>query len=769
MNRALVVGCAGYEDPDIAPLRHAQTDAARVADTLRTVCGVDDADLVLLHDNMPASHRPTRTNLLRHLTRMAADPRPDGILYFFFSGHGFQAGDNTQYLLPIDCVRAAVEDTALRFDVIVRYLGAAAAPHLVLFLDACRNVLDGGKAASASLPRVDVDALCPPGVVSFCSCRPGRVSYEVDGIRAGVFTEALCSAFSPAGRCRTIHELDAYLSTQVPALARAHGKPDQRPHSRVEPLGVQHLELVSERTRNQWRATTPIGTERRARRVAPVVPPGAVDDPLLAIDFGTSYSVVSWYRPEGDVLLLPGPDGRPLVPSVLHFLPDMDYLVGAAAVEATPYRPSSTIRHAKRDLGRSAGYSVNGRSIEPVLAVGLILRSLRRNAEEALGTPVRRCLASHPANFTLRQIDTLEQAFELADLTVTRMIGEPNAASLLTLMATPEQEQDYLVVDLGGGTFDVALVEAGEGIAEVRAVTGSNEVGGLDFDDALVAYAEDQLRTVHGWHGELTSTVRDKLRREAERAKRDLGYRDATTMLLTDLDGGSHGLVDISIELDRARFRQLTAELNDTIRSTLGAVFPRLRFGEDVSAWISRGGKVLLAGQGTKIFTVSEQIASVLPGAEVVSSYQETAVAHGLGTQAGVLTGFQRGFLLLNALRFGVGVRVSGKEGSLHLVSPDAGSNKEVMTLLDSSRTIPTRDAESFRLTGKAGTTHEMTFVEIPRSSGLVFGTIPVVATGGDIVLTADVEANGVVYLTLRDEKTDSVSRYQLNKLGQDR
>ncbi|MER6792876.1 Hsp70 family protein [Amycolatopsis mediterranei] len=762
-----MVGCAGYEDPDIAPLRHAQTDAARVADTLRTVCGVEDSELVVLHDNMPRTHQPTRTNVLRHLTRMAADPRDDGILYFFFSGHGFQAGDNSQYLLPIDCVRAAVEDTALRFDTVVRYLGAAAAPHVVLFLDACRNVLDGGRSVSSSLPRIDVDALCPPGVVSFCSCRPGRVSYEIDAIRSGVFTEALCSAFGSVGRCRTIHELDAYLSVQVPALAKAHGKPEQRPHSRVEPLGVQHLEVVSEQTLNQWRATTPIGAERRTRRVAPVVPAGTVEDPLLAIDFGTSYSVVSWYRPEGDVALIPGPDGRPLVPSVLHFLPDMDYLVGTAAVEATPYRPTSTIRHAKRDLGRSVDYLIEGRSIEPVLAVGLILRSLRRNAEEALGSPVRRCIASHPANFTLRQIDTLEKAFELAGLTVTRMIGEPNAASLLTLMATPEAEQDYLVVDLGGGTFDVALVEAGEGVAEVRAVAGSNEVGGLDFDDVMVAYAEEQLRTVHGWGGELTSTVRDKLRREAERAKRDLGYRDATTMLLTDLDDVSRGLVDISIEIDRTQFRRLTAELNKSVRATLDTVFTRLAFGESVSAWVERGGKVMLAGQGTKIFTVSEQITAVVPGAEVVSNFQETAVAHGLGTQAGVLTGFQKTFLLLNALSFGVGVLVSGTDGRICSLSPHAEDNKEVLTMIDPSRTIPTKRTEFLRLTGKRGVAHEITIIEIPRSSGLVFGSVSLVAAKGDISITVDVDANSIVRLTFLDQKNEVIGSHQLNELRQ--
>ena len=267
MSLALVVGCSAYEDPDIAPLRFAHCDAKRMAEVLRQTCGVDETDLVVLHDDMPAAQRPTRTNVLRHLTRMSKSQN-DGILYFFFSGHGFQSGDNTQYLLPIDCVRDAIEETALPFGSIVRYLGSAAAPYVVLFLDACRNVVDGGKSASEGLGRVNVEALCPPGVVSFCSCRPGAVSYEAEALGAGIFTAALCAALSDDGHCRTIYELDAYLSAQVPVLARDHHKPEQHAHSRVEPLGVQHLEIVSERTINAWRASTPIGVERRRRLVS---------------------------------------------------------------------------------------------------------------------------------------------------------------------------------------------------------------------------------------------------------------------------------------------------------------------------------------------------------------------------------------------------------------------------------------------------------------------------------------------------------------------
>ena len=312
--------------------------------------------------------RPTRTNILRVLTSPDR-ARPGELVFFFFSGHGFQsAADSAQYLLPIDCVRDAVEETSLRFDSVLRYLQAHDPRHVLLFLDACRNNVAGGKAGPGEdVAHVDVKALCPPGMVSFCSCEPGRVSYEAEGLASGIFTAALHEGLSDAGRCRTIYELDAYLTARVPEIATAQGKPRQRPYTRVEPLGVQRLEIVSDRKRNQWRATTPIGTEQRT---GPSMPRATViatgqDDPILGIDFGTSYSAVSWADSDGRVSLVSGADRRFLVPSLVHFLPTLDYLVGAAAQEADYFNPGNTIHHVKRLLGTDTAFEIEGRSITP--------------------------------------------------------------------------------------------------------------------------------------------------------------------------------------------------------------------------------------------------------------------------------------------------------------------------------------------------------------------------------------------------------------------
>jgi molecular chaperone DnaK (HSP70) len=759
MNRALVIGCSDYEDPDIAPLRYAHRDAERAAEVLRFACGVDEGSLVVLHDGSPAAQgKATRTNILRQLTRLTRTAGDADVLFFFFSGHGFQAADGTHYLLPVDCLRDAIEDTALPFDLVVRHLASARAPHVLLLLDACRNVVDAGKGAGEALANVDVNALCPPGVVTFCSCRPGTVSYESDGIESGIFTYALCEAFSDSNRCRTVYEFDSYLNRRVPEISAEQGKPIQNPHSRVEPLGVQKLELVSERKRNEWRAATPIGTEQRYRRT-PYSTIRTTGNPLIAIDLGTSYSAVAYCGPDGKVHLIPGPDGRPLVPSVVHFLPGLDYLVGSAAVEADHYRPAATIRYAKRDLGSDVSYDIDGRSVAPELAASLVVRSLVRNAEEALGESVHTCLAARPANFTRRQVEALGRAFELADVEVFRIVGEPNIASVLT--ASPETDLNRLVVDLGGGTFDVALVEAGEGVAEIKAAAGSNQVGGLDFDAAVAAFVMTRLREDHGWDGDLPNQWQAAIRREAERAKRDLGRHESSTILLQDLDYGDHGLRDVSIDIDRTTFREITRSLNRVVRETLASPFEQA--GVKISSWISDGGKVVLAGQGGKIFTVQEQIADLLPGTPVISEFQETAVVQGLGLYTGVLRGLNRGVLLLDALGFGIGLRV--KHGTSSVISGHPAENTEVAELIMPQTTIPTKRSEIFELSGEGETILEI--VETSVAGNYPWCWIPVLFRDTTLEVTIDIDANHTTVVITKDLKTGDTLGYQLNNINQ--
>ncbi|GHJ46870.1 molecular chaperone DnaK [Catellatospora sp. TT07R-123] len=742
MNTAIVVGCSSYEDPDIAPLRFAARDAQAVAQVLRDGCDVPEQRLVLMHDQAGDPWlRPTKSNILRQLVR-ARDLTPDGILYFFFSGHGIQSRSGTQYLLPLDCVAEELEDTALPFDRIVQHLGRADAPHTVLMLDACRNVVEGGKSAGGA-GQVDIAALCPSGVVSLCSCQPGRVSYEAEALQSGIFSAALCEALSDVGRCRTVHELDTYLARRVPELAAAHGKPRQTPFSRVEPLGVQHLQLVSPARGGAWTAATPLGTEVRSRPVPQLLRLSA--KPVVAVDFGTSYSLVAALDDAGRPVVLPGPDNRLVVPSVVHFLPGSDYLVGTAAVEAERFRPEATIRHVKRRLGSDRGYAVDGRSVSPELVASLILRSLRRNAEEALGAPVTRCVASYPANFNRAQVAALHEAFRLAEWEVIRFVGEPNLAGIVTDAGEDDQ---ILVVDLGGGTFDVALLEYEHGVAELKSSVGSQFIGGLDFDEALFDYAVDQLRGRHGYHNELTPEIEALIRQEAERAKRELGRQEAASLLLTDLPDGQQGYRDVSIGIDRPTFRLLTQHMSAGIRAKIREALRYTLPGEDKPV-------VFLAGQGGRIFTVGEILAE-LGLDRVVGGSPETAVVRGGAVQAGILTGQVNDLLILNLLHYDIVVGCTktahpDNDEDFAVVAVDPVRHRAHEKLVEAQTTIPTKRSEAFQLSDGPGRAHVVEVFERLAGELQPIERREVSSRTGYVEVIIDVDANALVRVEVRE------------------
>ncbi len=331
---AVAVGCSQYDDPDIGSLQFAHRDAESFARAMVDVGGLEQRNVWALHDGQ--GHGPTRTAILRQLTMLKRLGRDQqiGTLFFFFSGHGYSSGTGEDFLLPSDSLFEALTDTSLHFDLVLRLLRDSGARHVLLFLDACRAAVGGGKTVAApKLPLIDPAVLSPPGMVSFSSCEPGEVSYEADGLQSGVFTAAVLEALSDVGRCTTVYELDTYLLEAVPRLATSHGRPPQHAHTRVEPLGIASLEIVSPRKRGDWHAGGKVGQERRQTRLLGGPQPHN-SAPLVGIDFGTSYSAVAWYREGDGPQLIPSPEGRTLVPSVVTFVENLDYYAGWAAVSA---------------------------------------------------------------------------------------------------------------------------------------------------------------------------------------------------------------------------------------------------------------------------------------------------------------------------------------------------------------------------------------------------------------------------------------------------
>jgi molecular chaperone DnaK len=740
---------------------------------LRDVCGFDEEQIVLL-DGGEADPRllPTRANILREISRAPRMPyaAEDGLVILFYSGHGFRSeGASADYLLPRDAVMTALDDSALRFDRVVDYLHGWQAKHVVLFVDACRAAVAGGKAAADDdLARIDVAALCPPGVVTFCSCEPQRSSYEAEALQAGIFTAGVVEALSDEGKCKTIYELDAYLAEAVPRLSARFSKPQQRPYTRVEPLGVQRLEIVSAVKRNEWRAATPIGDEARRAAVPRSRTALAMStDPLCAVDFGTSYSAIAVENGR-EFVPVPSAEGQALVPSVLNFRPDLTYTVGAAALEEDRLRPDGTIRHVKRTLASGEFFEFAGRSLPPELSASLILRSLRTNAEQFLDRRVTRCLAAYPANFGTAQRNSLDRAFRLAGFEVARMVGEPNAAALLVQqfleqgLGLPREEGWGLVVDLGGGTFDVALVEYGDVrtqdaksdlVVEVVAVGGSNQLGGLDYDEAIVDHLRRELGTRTGIGERTLAALESQLIREAERAKRTLGSRDETVVLVQDVPLLGPDLGDVEIQLDRARFRDLTAPLDQQVEATVHRVLssPKAR-GRRVP---ERLDFILLAGQGSKVFTVREVLERRLPDVRVIREFQDTAVVRGLAHQTGILNGERKDLLLLDVLHEGLGIRCSKLDGTMPVVSRDPAENRRFLRIVEPGKVIPAARFERVTVAGEPARPLRLTVAEVTglTEEAMEVAEIEVVTAAPRAVLDVafDIDENRTIVLAVSE------------------
>lgn len=771
MRRALIVGCSAYDDSNIADLSFAHLDAMRFRATMHDHCGLAESDITVLADYEDADRRPTRDEVVHVLASLVEEPQVD-IVHFFFSGHGFhstETGDD--YLLLKGSRASAPEVTSLRFGDVVSLIRAAEPGQFVLYLDACREIVEGK--GIAALPTIDTAGLKQRGAVTFCSCGNGELSYEHSDVQSGLFTSVLCDALSDAGRCVTVGEVDEFLRRETPALARRLGRRPQKPETAVDPLQLQHVELVAPDVRNERRASTTIGAEIRSKAVSPLAV-AVPDDPLLAIDYGTSFSLVAVSDNGGEIRFIPASDGRVLVPSVIAAYPDGDYVVGAAAVEEETRAGAATVRNAKRHIGTSGVYSLGGRSATPEFASSLIIRSLRQNAEEALGTYARRCLTAYPANFGLAQANALLNAFTLAGLDVFRMVGEPNVASVLVSLDRPDWEGTFLVVDLGGGTFDVAVVEYGENVCQIRAVAGDNELGGIDYDEALAREAQRRLLTQFP-----LPVVSDSIRRillvEAQRAKHLLTTAERAAFTV-ELEHEAR-LVTFDWEVTRDDFRMLTYHLNRRVCDVV----------EDVLAdsWLYEGiDTIFLTGQGTKIFTIPEVLTSLGLTHDVVGTYREDAVARGLATYTKVLTRKSDQVLLLDLSHRGIGLRLAladgnggdaasipsrryGEQRQLRAHKDSAGG-ADTVTLVERLTTIPTRRSEIFTFEGDAEADIVFTLIERSKTSAkdVPVGVIRLAAPGESVQLEIDidVDANSAMMLRIFDHDRRIVSFFQINQ-----
>ena len=372
---------------------------------------------------------------------------------------------------------------------------------------------------------------------------------------------------------------------------------------------------------------------------------------IIGIDLGTTNSCVAVME-GGEAVVIPNSEGARTTPSVVAFK-DNERLVGQVAKRQAITNPEKTISSIKRHMGTDYKVNIDGKQYTPQEISAMILQKLKTDAEGYLGEKVTEAVITVPAYFTDAQRQATKDAGKIAGLEVKRIINEPTAAAL-AYGIDKESEQKIMVYDLGGGTFDVSIIEMGDGVQEVLATAGNNHLGGDDFDERLLNYMADDFQKTNGIDLRKDKMAHQRLKEAAEKAKCDLSGMTQTNVNLPFITADATGPKHFDMTITRAKFNELTADL---VEATMGPVRNAL---SDAGLKPSDIGKVLLVGGSTRIPAVQEAVKSFMGKEPFKGINPDECVALGAALQGGVLTGDVKGLLLLDVTPLSLGVETLG-------------------------------------------------------------------------------------------------------------